>query len=188
MARTRGYALAAYHEAGHAVVGLSLKLPVIAATIDRRYRGVPLTFYGECAGWCDAVVYDRVHPGILNQRRRAHLETHIVNLWTGYYAERIAVERLWDGVRPSSFTPFGQLSDYRLGRRIAWACGVRRSRRRAFVLRFESYARRLTEDLWPAIDWVALKLMEKRTLLRPEIQYAALDAGFYLSGLQQEAA
>jgi len=174
MALTLRSELVAYHEAGHVVVGLHYRLPVLRATLGpvghRRSARVVLG-----PDWAhDAIQKGRRldNPG---PRRVAYIKKRIACLLAGFCAEITAMRergKTWPVGRPL----FLGLGDYDLALQYAWLCGVAPSRRAGFIARLQRPTMEILVSVWPAVAAIAQALLDRRTLTVKQMRRLALRA------------
>jgi hypothetical protein len=175
MARTRRSELGAYHEAGHAVVGLYFGIH-ITGVILRGRGGRPTTYLKGPPRWDDFTVSERRPQP--RKDRMTYFASFIMFQWAGYCVERVAMRR-W-GKRWLTKYPFWNTTDYWQTVDYLIACGLRprrgsgRIHRR--IMRFQRSTMKLVEDMWPAIEAVAKALLKRRAMRFKGIRTVALRA------------
>lgn len=175
MARTRLSELGAYHEAGHAVVGLYFGLH-ISGVILRGRDGRPTTYHKGPPRWDDFTVTER-RP-MPRGGRLTYFASFLMFQWAGYCVERVALRR-WGKRWPKGQT-FWRTTDYWQAVEYVIACGLRprsgsgRIHRR--IMRFQRPTIQLVEMMWPAIEAVANALLKRRAMRFAGIRAVALRA------------
>ncbi len=159
MARTRRSELAAYHEAGHAVVGLYLGMQIDGVLMRGRH-GFPVTYWTE----------RRPSKG-----RTEYTASTVIFGWAGYCAERAALRR-WGKSWPKGEPRFWKTTDYARSRSYMQECGIQAARRRPRIARLEKSTRALVENLWPAIEALAKALLKRRAMRFKGIRTVVLKA------------
>ena len=175
MARTRRAELVAYHEAGHAVLGMYYRLPVLRATLGpegRSGRGARVVLAPD---WAHRTITAGLRPGKLGPRRVAAVEKRIACLLAGFSAEILAMRR-WGKSWPDGRPLFLGLGDYDHALQYAWLCGVASSRRCGFIARLQKPVMEILASVWPAVDAIAKALLRCRTLTVKRMRAIALRA------------
>src|ERR1039458_5252511 len=132
MARTRRAELIAYHEAGHAVLSMHYRLPVLYATIGSKgHRGGAGVILAP--DWAYRAIQTRRRPAKLGPRRVVQIGARIMCLLAGFAAEAAAM-RHWGKPWPTGRPLFLGLGDYDAALGYAWLCGVAPRRDRKSVV------------------------------------------------------
>lgn len=174
MARTRRAELTAYHEAGHAVLGMYYRLPVLHATLgpEGRRGGARVVLKPD---WAYRAIEAACRPAELGPRQAAAVDKRVMCLLGGFAAETV-VMRHWSKSWPIERPLFMGLVDFDLALKYAWLRGIAPGRRCGFIARLYKPTMEIIVSVWPAVIALAAALLEHRTLTVKRMRSIALRA------------